>query len=367
MSFGEVAPRRVLMTADTVTDVWPYALELARGLGELGIATTLASMGGLPGEEQRREAARIQALHLRESSYKLEWMEDPWEDVAAAGEWLLALEDEAQPHIVHLNEYAHAHLPFRAPAVVVGHSCVLSWWEAVRGQPAPPEWRRYREEVARGLRHARLVVTPSQAMMEALRRHYGDFAPGRVVPSGRHLLSAEVEEKEPFVLSVGPLWDEAKNVLGLEAVAGELPWPVYVAGETRGALQVPRLHCLGRLAPRELAGWYARAAIYALPARYEPFGLTALEAGLAGCALVLGDIASLREIWDDAALFVPPEDAGALARTLHALMDDGERRGEMALRARARAGQFTPRRMVDGYLAIYRELLRPPEEYRKAA
>ena len=63
---------------------------------------------------------------------------------------------------------------------------------------------------------------------------------------------------------------------------------------------------LGRLSAGELADWYARAAIYALPARYEPFGLSALEAALSGCALVLGDIPSLREIWGDAALFVPP-------------------------------------------------------------
>ncbi len=32
-----------------------------------------------------------------------------------------------------------------------------------------------------------------------------------------------------------------------------------------------------------------------LPARYEPFGLSVLEAALSGCALVLGDIPSLRE------------------------------------------------------------------------
>ena len=50
-----------------------------------------------------------------------------------------------------------------------------------------------------------------------------------------------------------------------------------------------------------------RAAIYALPARYEPFGLSILEAALSGCALVIGDIPSLREIWADAALFVPSD------------------------------------------------------------
>ena len=37
-----------------------------------------------------------------------------------------------KPDIVHLNNYVHAALPFRAPKLVVGHSCVLSWWRAVK-------------------------------------------------------------------------------------------------------------------------------------------------------------------------------------------------------------------------------------------
>ena len=39
-------------------------------------------------------------------------------------------------------------------------------------------------------------------------------------------------------------------------------------------------------------------------ALYEPFGLAVLEAAQAGCALVLSDIPTFRELWDGAALFV---------------------------------------------------------------
>ena len=47
---------------------------------------------------------------------------------------------------------------------------------------------------------------------------------------------------------------------------------------------------LGVLAPAELRRKLERAAIFAAPALYEPFGLGILEAAAAGCALVLGDI-----------------------------------------------------------------------------
>ena len=46
----------------------------------------------------------------------------------------------------------------------------------------------------------------------------------------------------------------------------------------------------GQLTTAEVRNVINTASIYALPARYEPFGLSILEAALSGCALVLGDI-----------------------------------------------------------------------------
>ena len=115
---------------------------------------------------------------------------------------------------------------------------------------------------------------------------------------------------------------------------------------------------LGRLEPAQLKTWYARAGVFAHPARYEPFGLAPLEAALSGCALVLGDIPSLREIWDDAAVFVPPEDVVRLRLALIDLIEDRPRREELARRAGARARRYTPERMAAGYLDLYADVRR---------
>jgi glycosyltransferase involved in cell wall biosynthesis len=104
----------------------------------------------------------------------------------------------------------------------------------------------------------------------------------------------------------------------------------------------------------------SRAAIYALPARYEPFGLSVLEAGLAGCALVLGDIPSLREHWDRAALFVPPDDSAALVHAIRLLIEDESRRHMLQRQARSRARWFSVDRMVDQYLQVYGQILQRP-------
>ena len=123
---------------------------------------------------------------------------------------------------------------------------------------------------------------------------------------------------------------------------------------------------LGQLPHPELAAWFAHAAIYALPARYEPFGLAVLEAAHAECALVLSDIASLRELWEGAAVFVPLDDAAALAGAIESLIADTTKRKALAARARFRAREFAPERLAAGYLAAYADLLgacnQPKEE-----
>src|SRR4051812_30788746 len=109
-----------------------------------------------------------------------------------------------------------------------------------------------------------------------------------------------------------------------------------------------------------MARWFGAASIYCLPARYEPFGLSALEAALAGCALVLGDIPSLREVWGEAAVFVSPEHPDELAEALKALMARPQRLAEFAAKARRAASRYTPDRMASEYVAAYRQVLQNP-------
>ena len=217
------------MTADAVGGVWTYSLELARGFVRHGVETSLVVMGPAPTAQQLTDAHPVRVLH---SACKLEWMDDPWSDVDRAGDWLLQLEKEIQPDVVHLNGYSHGSLPFRAPKVVVGHSCVLSWWEAVHNKPAPREWDEYKRRVTRGLRGADLIVTPSYAMRDALVANYDSRA--IVIPNGCTFEPFQHSAKEDFVLTAGRLWDRAKNLQLLEQLAPSLAWLVYAAGDGGG-------------------------------------------------------------------------------------------------------------------------------------
>jgi glycosyltransferase involved in cell wall biosynthesis len=362
-------PGRILMTADTIGGVWTYAMELARALGEEGVEVILASMGELATSEQRREAGAIGNLELVESRYRLPWMDHPWEDVRLAGDWLLDLAARTTPDLIHLNEPVHGSLSWPAPTLAVAHSCVVSWWEAVWGTVPPADWSRYWKEMGRGLRGADQVVAPSRWMLDAVRRFYG-IRCGVIVPNGRRATDLGPERKEPLVFAAGRLWDPAKNLLLLEEVADGLPWPIYIAGEPRHPgrqepVDAQRVHLLGQLSPLDVARWLERASIYAFPARYEPFGLSVLEAALAGCALVLGDLPTLRELWDGAAVFVSPDRPHDFRLALEGMIEEPLLRQALAMRARRRALQYTPSRMARGYLHVYADLLSGQGRYQR--
>ncbi len=346
---------RLLMTADAAGGVWTYALELARALAPFGIQTTLATMGPPPSTDQIIDALDVPGLDLVTGTFALEWMDDPWRDVERAGEWLLDIAADARPSIVHLNGFVHGALAFDAPVVVAGHSCVVSWAEATGGSIDPAWMRTYRAKASAGLRAADWVVAPSAGMLEALQQAYGPFHRASIVPNGRSadkFARRGQDEKEPMVFSAGRIWDRAKNVGALVRIAPALPWPVFIAGD--GAVDSQSgVHALGRLPSFEIAAWLSRAAIFALPARYEPFGLLPLEAALSGCALVLGDIPTLREVWGNAAVYVDPNRPEALEAAIARLASSPDLRRACASAAYERAKVYTPSRMAKMYVCLY--------------
>lgn len=354
-------PQRILMTADTVGGVWSYALDLARGLTERGVKIGLATMGAPVRQAQRSEVESIAGLTLYESHFKLEWMDEPWDDVQRAGNWLLELESGFEPDLIHLNGYAHATLPWHAPTMVVGHSCVLSWWDAVKREPAPERWMKYRNIVREGLQAAGLVVAPTAAMLSSLDRYYGPLRNQKVIYNGGDSTLFTPAHKCARIFASGRVWDEAKNLTALDSIAARLPWPVYVAGDGRhpngNLIQPANCRSLGRLPRQLVAKWLGSASIFVHPARYEPFGLSALEAALCGCALVLGDIPSLRELWEGAATFVPVECEESLEKAILDLTRDTTLRDKLAGQARMRALELTIGRTISEYISAYRLLL----------
>lgn len=352
-------PLRVLMTADTVGGVWQYALRVATAMRPQ-VEVHLATLGAHCSAAQRR-AAEAAEVRLYPSDFRLEWMDGAEADTAASIRRLRDLAAVIQPDLLHFNNYAPGTVDWDMPVVLVGHSCVESWWRNVHGESAPDKYGWYRALVRESLANADAVVAPSKTMLRWLEEIYGPLRDGRVIFNACDSPARSVAHKRPYILAAGRLWDEAKNVYLLDGIAGALPWPVWVAGATRFNGNNPRctrhLRTLGFLSDEEMSGWLSGAGIFAHPARYEPFGLAVLEAALHQCALVLADITTLRELWEGAAVFVAPEDAGAWRSALTELACDGERRQSLGMQARRRSADFSMGRMGSAYIDLYHSLV----------
>jgi glycosyltransferase involved in cell wall biosynthesis len=353
---------RILVTADAVGGVWQYSLDLARGLATLGIETVLAVMGPAPSDDQRALAASVPMLKLVETGLALDWLAEDEEALARASRGIARLARKANVDLVQLNAAAlAAEAKFDVPVVVVHHSCVATWWQAVNGTPLPEDFAWRTRLTARGLEAADLVVTPTAAFGAMVQACYHLPERPRTVHNGRTPLAVPTAAPHDFVFTAGRLWDEGKNLGTIDAAAAGLGVPVRAAGPLKGPngaeVMFDNIHCLGSVSEAELGRWLSARPVFVSAALYEPFGLAVLEAAAAGCALILSDIPTFREFWDGVATFIPPRDEHGFTDAIASLVGDDFERAVQGRAAKERASRFTPDAMAAQMAALYRSLL----------
>ncbi len=148
----------------------------------------------------------------------------------------------------------------------------------------------------------------------------------------------------------------------LSQIAERLPWPVYVAGDridpnTGKPCKLKNVKFLGKLSPEEVQHWMQRASIFVSPTRYEPFGLAILEAAGNGCALVLSNLETLKELWQDVALFFDPEDEAEAEKTVLRLLESPKFLEELSEKAKERAATYSIEKMGAAYHRLYHEIM----------
>jgi glycosyltransferase involved in cell wall biosynthesis len=352
---------RLLLVTDAVGGVWVYSLELARALRPLGVETVLAVMGPSPDETRRAQAS---GLKLVETGLPLDWMDTSPGEVNQASDAIAEIAARESADVVQTCSAALlAHSSFGRPCVAVQHSCVASWWASVKGTPLPPEFEWRRELVELGLNRAACVVAPSAAFAAETARIYDLASAVLSVHNGRSPIAPSLVAQVDFVLIAGRLWDQGKNVATLDSAAALLKVRFEAAGAVQGPngarIGFEHLRLLGEVSPARLAGLRAARPIFASAAVYEPFGLSALEAAQAGCALVLSDIPTHRELWSDCAIFVPAGGETAFADAIQRLLDNRDEREELGRGACARAALYTADSMARAMAEIYARVAEP--------
>lgn len=353
---------RLFMTSDAVGGVFTYALDLAAALSTHGVETRLALLGPGMSSSQRRAASATPGLETMETGLPLDWMAADEAVIRRAAQRLAGLARAHGSDLVHLNAPALAIAKFHAPVVAVSHSCVATWWRSVRGGAMPQDFRWRSAVMAEGLNAADVVVCASRSFAETTARTYRGVTP-HVVHNGRRTARTRrsIGTSAAVALTAGRLWDEAKDVATLDQAAARMSVPLHAAGSLTGPngthAECKHLRRLGQLSQTAMRRRLAERPIFVSAARYEPFGLGVLEAAQAGCALVLADIPTFRELWGDAALFVAPGDAAGFATAIERLARDPTLRARQESAALLRSRAYTLAAMAQRMLEVYAPLL----------
>lgn len=355
---------RLLMTTDAVGGVWTYSLNLARGLCARGWHVTLAVLGPAPDVSQRQQVAEILKCDLLLTGLPLDWIAINERDMTAAGEAVARLATRSRADIVHLNSPAlAAKAVFDQPVIGACHSCLASWWQAMRKGPMPADFEQHKALLQNGYANCSALLAPSRSFAQTTASIYGMDQP-LVVHNGSQGQRRSWRRQPDLVLTAGRLWDEAKGTAVLVEAARNVSATICAAGPVQSPhgdrLNLGPVFHAGVLDEAELACWRDRASIFVSCSLYEPFGLSVLEAALSGCALVLSDIPTFRELWDGAALFVPAGKSGALAKALRQLIAAPPVAVKLGQAARERARDYSLDKMVDHTARIYQAHLLAP-------
>ena len=208
-------------------------------------------------------------------------------------------------------------------------------------------WRRCEREI---YENARMTFTWSSNVSRTLVEEYGE-APERVacvhtgsnapVPEPSPPDSARYARKE--ILFVGLDWQRKGGPMLVRAFrelrARHPDATLTVISRVPEGEDLEGVNNVGLVPLEALASHYARASVFCMPTRLEPFGNVFIEAMWQQLPIVATRVGALPDLVEDGVngYLVPPGDVASLAERLSALLDDPEGCARMGLAARERA------------------------------
>jgi glycosyltransferase involved in cell wall biosynthesis len=229
------------------------------------------------------------------------------------------------------------------------------------------------------VRRSRPLVCVSEAERALLQRHFGHDLEAVIAPNGVNvdeILCAQpldVARRSTWIVTAGRLEHYKKVDRVVEAMArlpeghelvviGTGPAQADIAERVRQLRLSERVHLLGHIPTPLLHRWFRTADVFVSVSLHEAFGITLLEAAVAGAGVVASDIPAHREVagyLDPGVVSFVPSD-GSLKELASAIARAGRR--EVALEDLSRVPTW--RDTVERTLTAYEIALRRSSHHR---
>lgn len=223
--------------------------------------------------------------------------------------------------------------------------------------------RWYKHMIPRVIARADRVLSVSQVECDEIAREFPDVI-GKLglLPPGLDPAFRPDRDRAPQAPSMPYITciSNATSTKNLATIVGALeriifPLKLVAIGVTSQELDIicpsgvrEKVIALGHIEDQDLiASWVSNAIVHVSPSRYESFGLPCLEAMGCGTPVIASDIPAHREVCDDAAIFVNPENPGAWADAMTELCTSPVRRDELSKRGLERSHVFRWDRTAD--------------------
>jgi glycosyltransferase involved in cell wall biosynthesis len=206
---------------------------------------------------------------------------------------------------------------------------------------------------------------------------------GLRVPStpGKHDKSSLIEKygvHKGYILNAGGI-HERKNIPGLIGAFSELvkrteyPGKLIITGSVSGAPYQEKMKAIcdktvaetgmddrvvftGFIPERELDFLFKYAQLFIYPSFYEGFGIPILEAMKIGTPVITSNITAMRDVAEDAALLIDPNDTGGIQDAMQKLLTDRELKRELAHKGKMVAADYSWKKTGAQYLKLYSEI-----------
>lgn len=182
---------------------------------------------------------------------------------------------------------------------------------------------------------------------------------------------------EKFILFVGePNWN--KNLVAAIASTQKLNMHLVIVSKTfathdrtfthpwlSGLRQADEhirdrrlIHSLHSLETLELVTLYQMADALLYPSYDEGFGLPVTEAFASGCPVLCSNRGSLREVAQDCAQIIDPDDYISISKTLYTVSTDQKRKKELIAKAYKRVKKLSWKSTVSQTLSVYNSIVK---------